>query len=109
MLNPLNELGGKCPHMQFLGRGQMSEGGKCPVPTMRLLEHRHVNKRSVTILLISTYMYRLSGSLFFLFYFDTHEIGWQATILLEKRSRWKTSLFLTAFWIYTSPEIDCLV
>ena len=26
MSTPLYELGFKCPHMQFLGRGQMSEG-----------------------------------------------------------------------------------
>ena len=26
MSTPLYELRGKCPHMQFLGRGQMSEG-----------------------------------------------------------------------------------
>ena len=26
MSAPLDELGGKCPYMPFLGRGQMSEG-----------------------------------------------------------------------------------
>ena len=26
MSSPLDELGGKCPYMPFLGRGQMSEG-----------------------------------------------------------------------------------
>ena len=26
MPTPLDELGGKCPNMPFLGRGQMSEG-----------------------------------------------------------------------------------
>ena len=31
MSTPLDELGGKCPDMPFLGRGQMSEGAHvCP-------------------------------------------------------------------------------
>ena len=32
MSPPLYELGGKCPHMQFLGRGQMSEGANVRLP-----------------------------------------------------------------------------
>ena len=27
MSNTVNQLGGKCPYMPFLGRGQMSGGG----------------------------------------------------------------------------------
>ena len=30
MSNAVNQLGGKCPNMPFLGRGQMSWGGTCP-------------------------------------------------------------------------------
>ena len=31
MSNTVNQLGGKCPYMPFLGRGQMSEGEHvCP-------------------------------------------------------------------------------
>ena len=35
MSAPLYESEGKCPHMQFLGRGQMSEGAniRLPLPT----------------------------------------------------------------------------
>ena len=32
MSTPLYELGGKCPHMQFLGRGQMCEGANVRLP-----------------------------------------------------------------------------
>ena len=32
MSTPLYELGGKCPHLQFLGRGQMSEGANVRLP-----------------------------------------------------------------------------
>ena len=32
MSTPLYELGGKCPYMQFLGRGQMSEGANVRLP-----------------------------------------------------------------------------
>ena len=30
MSNSANQLGGKCPYMPYLGRGQMSGGGTCP-------------------------------------------------------------------------------
>ena len=30
MSNSDNQLGGKCPYMPYLGRGQMSGGGACP-------------------------------------------------------------------------------
>ena len=32
MSTPLYELGGKCPHIQFLSRGQMSEGANVRIP-----------------------------------------------------------------------------
>ena len=34
MSTPLYELGGKCLHMQFLGRGQMSKGANVRPPTI---------------------------------------------------------------------------
>ena len=34
MSTPLYESGGKCPHMQFLGRGQMSEGANVRLPIL---------------------------------------------------------------------------
>ena len=40
MSTPLYELGGKCPHMKFLGRGQMSEWGKCQAPVLNMVSCR---------------------------------------------------------------------
>ena len=36
MSTPLYELRGKCPHMQILGRGQMSEGANVWLPHYNL-------------------------------------------------------------------------
>ena len=51
MSTPLYELGGKCPHMQFLGRGQMSEGANVRLPqnsewkSSKLLHFTHVSTK----------------------------------------------------------------
>ena len=44
MSTPLFELGGKCPHMQFLGRKQMSEGANVRLPKMPGSERVQVAK-----------------------------------------------------------------
>ena len=38
MSKPLDELGGKCPYMPFLDRGQMSEGEHVRPPFMCILK-----------------------------------------------------------------------
>ena len=52
MSTPLYELGGKCPHMQFLGRGQMSEWANVRLPNLPrvliLLNAGHQNKLATT-------------------------------------------------------------
>ena len=46
MSNSANQLGGKCPYMPYLGRGQMSGGGgggTCPtlIPQLFSLKGKH--------------------------------------------------------------------
>ena len=44
MSKPLDELGGKCPYMPFLDRGQMSEGEHVRPPHTPIVENK--NKRT---------------------------------------------------------------
>ena len=43
MSTSLYELGGKCPHMQFLGRGQMSEWANVRLPSKSLYEENKIS------------------------------------------------------------------
>ena len=44
MSTPLYELGGKCPHLQFLGRGQMSVGANVRLPSISYDNGCHGNE-----------------------------------------------------------------
>ena len=45
MSKPLDELGGKCPYMPLLDRGQMSEGEHVRPPSGRHLKHHLENTK----------------------------------------------------------------
>ena len=48
MSNAVNKLGGKCPNMPFLGRGQMSGGEHVRPPDSMHVEKRNKKHKKIT-------------------------------------------------------------